>query len=563
MNTSELYALWLSRADTEYKTELQSITDEREIEDRFYRTLEFGTAGLRGILGAGTNRMNTHVVRQATSALAEYIKSIEGAAGKGVVIAYDSRRKSREFALCSALVLSKAGIKTYLFSELHPVPMLSFAVRHLHTAAGIVITASHNPPEYNGYKVYWQDSGQITPDRSKPISEIIDRTDPFSVESMTEDKAIKTGFLRYIGSEVYEAYFVYTETLSQNALTQAQKDALTIVYTPLHGSGYKPVTTLLSRMGFNNVHIVDEQREPDGDFPTVKAPNPENVECFTLAKKLGEKADADILLATDPDSDRLGAMIRTNGGYTALTGNKIGSLLIYYVLSSKKAQGKLPSDAYVVRSIVSTPLADAICESFGVEIRTVLTGFRYIAEQIEQGNGSFIFGFEESYGFLAGTSVRDKDAVLASMLICEAAAYYKAQGKTLSDVLGEIERKYGAYEEKSISFSVSGKDGMEKLAVFMKKQHDAPAAEIAGRRVLAVADYEKGTYTSEGENHPINLPKSNVIAYESEGGVKITYRPSGTEPKLKVYIAVKAENADRAREICRETEAALGSIIDN
>lgn len=563
MNYRDIYDIWCKKADKAYRDELMSVTDEKDIEDRFYRSLEFGTAGLRGVLGAGTNRMNTHVVRQATKALSDYIKSIDGAKEKGVVIAYDSRRMSSEFAKEAALVLAHEGVKAYLFPELRPVPMLSFAVRHIGTAAGIVITASHNPPEYNGYKVYWSDGGQITPDRCKPISELIEKTDAFSVETIPEDAALSCGLLEYVSHETDEAYYSYTLSLSQNALTEAEKADICIAYSPLHGSGLIPVTSVLTKAGYKNLHVVESQREPDGNFPTVKAPNPENEECFTEALALAREKNADIVLASDPDSDRLGAHIKTDDGYLALTGNKIGSLLIYYILGSRSERGALPKDAYVVRSVVSTPLADAICSSFGVEIRQVLTGFRYIAEQIEEGRGQFLFGFEESYGFLAGTSVRDKDAVLAAMLMCEACAYYKSRGKSIADVLLEIEKKYGAYYEKCVSFNVKGKNGMAQLAAFMKSQHDAPYREIAGREVTALADFTKGMRISEKGEEKLNIPKADVISYDTGETAHITLRPSGTEPKLKVYVAVKAADADEAKTVTDEIVNSLTSVIDN
>ena len=544
MNIKELYSLWMEKADAEYKTELSAISDEKEINDRFYRCLEFGTAGLRGVLGAGTNRMNTHVVRQATKALSDYILSIND--GKTVCIAYDSRRMSREFAHFSALVLCKNGITVYLFPSLRPVPMLSFAVRYMNAQAGIVITASHNPPEYNGYKVYWSDGGQITPDRCIPISDLIEKTDMFAVESMTEAEAREKGLLIDMPSEVDEAYYTYTMSLSVSQLSQKDKGNVNIVYTPLHGSGLIPVTTVLDRMGYNNVYVVKEQEKPDGDFPTVKAPNPENTENFDLAIKLAKAQNADIVLGTDPDSDRVGVCVRTDDGYRALTGNQIGAILAYYILSAAKQEGKLPDDAYIVRSIVSTPLCDEICAYFGVEMRKVLTGFRYIAEQIEKGKGNFMFGFEESYGYLAGTSVRDKDAVLASMLCAEACCFYKKRGQTLIDCLHEIYDKFGAYAEKTLSFSVSGMDGMEKLSHFMDSQHKQPPKHIGGMEITSVTDYLQGVG---------DIPRANVVTYDIGENVHITLRPSGTEPKLKLYVAVKADTE-------REAQALINRICE-
>lgn len=573
MDYKTQYKRWLECEDTyaELKKELYSLTDEKDIEDRFYRSLEFGTAGLRGIIGAGTNRMNAHIVRQATKALADYINSIGEKDSRGVAIAYDSRRKSAEFAKEAALVLCENGIKVHLFSELHPVPMLSFAVRHTGCVAGIVITASHNPPEYNGYKVYWHDGGQITPERCAPITELIEKADPLRIKAMTEDDAVRAGLLEYIGEELDDAYYSYTMSLSvHKELDSASKRDIKVVYTPLHGSGLIPVTTLLTRLGYENVYVVDEQSKPDGDFPTVKAPNPENSEAFTLALDLAKEKDADIALATDPDSDRLGVCIKRGGSYTLLTGNKIGALLVNYILSSLKERGELPTDGFVVKSIVSTRLVDKICGYYGVELKNVLTGFRYIAEQIERAetekHGKFLFGFEESYGFLAGTGVRDKDACLTAMLVCEACAYYKAKGQSLADVLDDMENKYGAYEETGQSFSVSGRDGMAKLALFMEDMHKSPLSDIGGERVTACADYKTGKLTDleSGKASDIPLPVANVICFELENAW-VCLRPSGTEPKLKLYVGTNDMSREKAlsrmeKLLCAASDLINGSI---
>ena len=569
MDYKTQYKRWLDceSTDPELKQELSSLTDEKDIEDRFYRSLEFGTAGLRGIIGAGTNRMNVHIVRQATKALADYINSTGEKDSRGVAIAYDSRRKSAEFAKEAALVLCKNGIKVHLFSALHPVPMLSFAVKHINCTAGIVITASHNPPEYNGYKVYWHDGGQITPERCAPITELIEKTDPLCVKTMAEDDAVRAGLLEYIGEELDNAYYDYTMSLSVHKEPDgAKKRDIKVVYTPLHGSGLIPVTTLLSRSGYENVYVVEEQRQPDGNFPTVKAPNPENSEAFTLALSLAKEKDADIALATDPDSDRLGVCIKRDGSYTLLTGNKIGALLVNYILSSLKERGELPTDGFVVKSIVSTRLADKICEAYGVELKNVLTGFRYIAEQIERAetekHGTFLFGFEESYGFLAGTGVRDKDACLTAMLVCEACAYYKARGMSLSDVLDDIENKYGAYEEKGKSFNVSGKDGMAKLADFMENMHKSPLSDIGGEKVRAVSDYKTGKLTELGSGRvsDISLPAANVICFELDNAW-VCLRPSGTEPKLKLYVGTNDKCREKALSRMEKLLCAVSGVI--
>lgn len=549
------YTRWCKDEHTEenLRKELLALTDEKEIEDRFYRKLEFGTAGLRGVLGAGTNRMNIHTVRQATHGLAAYINTIEGAAAEGVVIAYDSRNMSDVFAKAAALVLAECGVRVYLFKELHPVPMLSFAIRNIGCTAGIVITASHNPPEYNGYKVYWRDGGQITPDRCSDITKLIENCDPLNVKYMDEQEAVNSGLLSYIGDEVDRAYYDYTKSLSVHSeLTAADKSEIRVVYTPLHGSGRVPVTTLLSELGYESLFVVEEQKLPDGDFPTVKAPNPENEEAFSIAKALAKEKDADIILATDPDSDRLGVCIKDADAYRLLTGNQIGAMLVHYILSAMSEKNEIPHDACVVQSIVSTRLTEKICESYGVKLYKVLTGFRYIAEHIEwcerERLGTFIFGFEESYGFLAGTSVRDKDGVLAAMLVTEAAAYYKTQGKSISCVLREMDDMYGAYTERGKSFTVSGKDGMEKLASAMKQMHTFPEKEFAGLKVTAFTDYKKGVRSDflTGEASKTDLPEADVLCYELSDAAWICMRPSGTEPKLKVYVGANADSRDQA-----------------
>lgn len=537
----------------ELKDELLNLTNNTDIEDRFYRSLSFGTAGLRGILGAGTNRMNTPVVRQATKALADYINSIKDAAEKGVVIAYDSRNKSHEFALESALVLCRENIKVYLFSELHPVPMLSFTVKHLGCVAGIVITASHNPPEYNGYKVYWQDGGQITPERCEKITALRNEADPLKINSLSEQEAISKGLLTYIGKEIDEEYYKYTMSLCiRDELTPAQKEAVNITYSPLHGSGYVPVTELLSRLGYRNVAVVEEQSKPNGNFPTVKTPNPENAEAFALALELAKKQQSDIVIATDPDSDRLGVCARHNDGtYTQLTGNQIGTLLVHYMLTALSEKGKLEKGSCVVQSVVSTPLTQKICDRFGVSLVYVLTGFRYIAEHIEkcekENAGNFLFGFEESYGFLSGTGVRDKDACLAACLVAEACAYYKANGKTLCDALNEIDEIYGAYTECGFSVTAQGKEAMEKLASYMAEAHSSPKKQIGQFKVLLCEDYEKGIAIKPetGKESPLALPKTNMIRYILEDAW-VALRPSGTEPKLKVYVGANAKTRSEA-----------------
>lgn len=553
------YQRWLnepSLSDSE-REELEAIrNDDKQQEDRFYKELEFGTAGLRGVIGMGTNRMNDYVVRRATAGVAEYLNKFENAAKMGVAIAYDSRHSSDRFAELSACTLAAYGIKCYLFSTLHSVPQLSFTVRNLGCAAGIVITASHNPPAYNGYKVYWAHGGQCGPTQAADILACIREFDYFGTKLMPLDEAIEKGLVKMIGEDEDEDYYEKTMSVMLNpeiVRSEAEK-AGNIVYTPLHGSGYEPVTTILQRIGIKNLYVVDEQRLPDGDFPTVKAPNPEDPNAFTLAMELGRKVNANLLFATDPDSDRLGVAVRMpDGEYRVLTGNQIGSLLIYYILSERKAQRRLPEDGFVVKSIVSTSLADVICRSFGIEIRHVLTGFRFIAEQIDiseyTGSGRFLFGFEESYGFLAGGYAHDKDAILAAMLVCEAAVVYASRGKGLVDVLNEIYEKYGYYIEKTKSYTLEGKVGMERIELAMASLRRRPPVAFArDEPVLVREDFsidEKYDRIS-GVRSRIGLPRADVVRYNLGGNGWVVVRPSGTEPKLKLYVGASGKTEKEA-----------------
>ena len=541
MNANERYELWLNSPDIDEQTkaELRSIRDDaHEIEERFYTELEFGTAGLRGILGAGDNRMNIYNVRKATEGLARYLES----AVKGqprVCIAYDSRHCSDLFARESACVLAAHGVQVFLYSTLHSVPQLSFTILELHCDAGIVITASHNPPKYNGYKVYWSYGGQVAPKEADGITACIRAIEGFKTAYKPYDEAVADGSVKLIGRDVDEIYYQKTMTLlTQPELVKAKGSELKLVYTPLHGSGNVPVREILKRIGISNVTVVKEQEAPDGDFPTVKAPNPEDPNAFTLAFRYAEEVNASVIIGTDPDSDRLGCAVKkTDGTWAVLTGNQIGAILIHSLLSSYRDTGKLPKDGLVVRSIVSTQLADAICKRFGVEIREVLTGFRFIAEQIaeceQKHDRTFLFGFEESYGFLAGSFARDKDAICAAMLVAEACVVHAQKGMTLYDVLMEIYETYGFYREKVKSYTLEGKEGIEAIKGAMVKLREAPLASIAGVGVAKTEDFLKPEQTG--------LPASNVLRMTLEDGAWITVRPSGTEPKLKLYIGAHAE----------------------
>lgn len=525
-------ARWASAADLDDKLRAElAALPQSEIEERFYKELEFGTAGIRGILGVGTNRMNVNVVGRASEGLARYLEKIAGARARGVAIAYDSRSMSREFAKETALVLAAHGIKAYLYKTLHSVPQLSFTVLELKAIAGVVITASHNPKEYNGYKVYWEHGGQVGPEQAAAIYDEIKKADYFDFLIADEKAALDSGLLTLIGEEIDEKYYAVTQTLLLHPeLLQRKGGDVRLVYTPLHGSGCVPVSTILKRVGIKNVSIVPEQEKPDGAFPTVKAPNPESPDAFTLAKLLADKVGADVILATDPDSDRLGVAVReASGGFKVLTGNQIGCLLIHYILSSMHESGTLPKNGLVVKSFVSTRMADIICARFNVEIEEVPTGFRFISEKIAQckaGNGKeFIFGFEESYGFLAGGFSRDKDAVCAAMLMSEACVYYKDKGKTLIDVLKDMYATYGYCKESAKSYTLSGKAGAEAIKDAMRAlRNDAPR-DIAGVRVESAEDFAaKGL---------------DVIRYTLDNGAWLVVRPSGTEPKLKLYIGAR------------------------
>ena len=560
MDYKEVYQEWLESPyfDEETKAELRGIAgDDKEIKERFYAELEFGTAGLRGIIGAGTNRMNVYTVRKATQGLANYIASVNAQA-RGVAIAYDSRRMSPEFADVAALCLAANGIKAYVFESLRPTPELSFAVRTLHCIAGINITASHNPPEYNGYKVYWEDGAQITPPHDTGImAEVKAVTDYAKVYTMDKKEAEEKGLYQVIGKDIDDPYIeaLKSQVIHQDAI-DAEKDQLKIVYSPLHGTGNIPARRVLKELGFTNVHVVKEQELPDGNFPTVSYPNPEADEAFTLGLKLAKEIDADLVLATDPDADRLGVRVKDKDGiYHTLTGNMSGCLLEEYELSQRKAAaGKLPEDGAVVSTIVTTNMAGAIARAYGLRFIEVLTGFKYIGQQIlgfeESGKGTYLFGFEESYGCLIGTHARDKDAIVATMALCEAAAYYKTQGKTLWDAMIDMYEKYGYYKDDIQSITLKGIEGLEKIQSILETLRKNPPAEIGGYQVTSARDYKLDTIRNmaTGEITETGLPKSNVLYYDLTDDAWLCVRPSGTEPKVKFYYGVKGTSLADADE---------------
>ena len=575
MEYREIYEQWLANPyfDEAIKEELKGISeDENEIKERFYMDLEFGTAGLRGIIGAGTNRMNIYVVRRATQGLANYIAKVDKKA-QGVAIAYDSRHMSPEFAEEAALCLAANGIKAYIFESLRPTPELSFAVRHLGCVAGINVTASHNPPEYNGYKVYWEDGAQITPPHDSGImGEVKSISDWNTVKTMDKAEAEKAGLFQVIGKEVDDAYMseLKKQVIHMDAIEKEGKN-LKIVYTPLHGTGNIPARRILKELGFENVYVVKEQELPDGDFPTVSYPNPEAAEAFELGLKLAKEVDADLVLATDPDADRLGVRVKDkNGEYHDLTGNMSGCLLANYELSQRKAvNGSLPEDGALIKTIVTTNLADAIAKGYGVKLIEVLTGFKFIGQQIlgfeKSGRGSYLFGFEESYGCLIGTYARDKDAIVATMALCEAAAYYKTQGKTLWDAMIEMYEQFGYYKDDIKSVTMKGIEGLQKIQDIMNSLRQNPPAEFAGHKVVAVRDYKADTIKNleTGELTPTGLPNSNVLYYELTNDAWVCVRPSGTEPKVKFYYGVKGTSLADADEKSAVMGKAVLDMVDS
>lgn len=559
MDYKEKYENWLINPvfDKETKEELKAIkNNDKEIKDRFYKDLEFGTAGLRGVIGAGSNRMNKYTVGKATQGLANYIIKQNGQE-KGVAIAYDSRNMSKEFSEITANVLNANGIKTYVFDSIRPVPELSFAVRELGCIAGVMITASHNPAKYNGYKVYWEDGAQITSPNDKAIMEEVNSIEDFSeIKTIEKEDAIENYLYFLIGEEIDSKYINTIKKYSLNPSTIKNETDLSIVYTPLHGTGYNLVKRILKELGFTNLNIVEEQAIPDGNFSTVKYPNPEDKEAFKMALELAKKVNAEIVLATDPDADRLGvySLNKKTGEYKAFTGNMSALLILEYIMSQKKEKGLLKNNSAIVKSIVSSTMAKEISKEYNLKIFEVLTGFKYIGEKIkefeENREYNFEFGFEESYGCLVGTHARDKDAIVAVMMLCEAAAYYKTQGKTLWDVMVQMYEKYGYYKEETIAKTYEGADGQEKIKQIMDNYRTNTPNEFAEFKVKKIRDFSKGIILDleTGKEEKTTLPKSNVLYFELENDAWICVRPSGTEPKIKYYIGVKGKSFEDADE---------------
>lgn len=558
MKYSQMYEEWIANPyfDEATKAELKGIADDKdEIKERFYKDLEFGTAGLRGIIGAGTNRVNIYTVRKATQGLANYIKSV-GGENRGVAIAHDSRRMSPEFAKEAALCLAANGVRAYIFDSLRPTPQLSYAVRALKCIAGINITASHNPPEYNGYKVYWEDGAQITPPHDTGIMQEVQKiTDYSSLKTMDEAAAVSAGLYQVIGKDVDDSYIeaLKSQVIHWDAIRDMQKE-IKIVYSPLHGTGNIPVRRVLKELGFENVYIVKEQELPDGEFPTVSYPNPEAAEAFELGLKLAREADADLVLATDPDADRLGVYVKDSksGEYFELTGNMSGCLLAEYEIGQREALQGLPKDGALISTIVTSNMAAAIAKSYGIRFIEVLTGFKYIGQQIlgfeQSGSGTYLFGFEESYGCLIGTHARDKDAVVAAMALCEAAAYYKSQGKTLWDAMTDMYEKYGYYKDDIKTITLKGIEGLKKIQEILDTLRRNPPTQVGDWKVLSVRDYQAGTIQdlNETETRPTGLPESNVLYYDLSEDAWLCVRPSGTEPKIKFYYGIKGTSMEDA-----------------
>lgn len=557
---------WLSSAviNEETRKELEAIkNDDKEIEERFYRELEFGTAGMRGVLGAGTNRMNIYNVRRATMGVAMHIKALGvDAQNAGVLIGYDTRNYSRIFAEETACVLVANGIKTYLFDTVHSVPEVSFGIRELGCAIGVMITASHNPKEYNGYKVYGADGGQLPPDAADNVVDSINKCDIFDdVKTISFDEAQKSELLEIVGQDLNEKFLtaIKKQQLNPEAVAEVA-DTFKLIYTPFHGTGSRPIKEILKRIGFKNLIVVKEQDTEDGNFPTVKSPNPEEKEGFTIAIKMAKENDVDLIIGTDPDCDRVGIVVRdADGEYQVLTGNMIGSLLCHYILSQRKERGSLKDNCVVIKTIVTTELAAAIAADFGVEIMNVLTGFKYIGEKMTEfektGEKEYVFGFEESYGYLAGTHARDKDGVVSTMLIAEMAAFYKIKNKSLYEVLQDLYKTYGYYCNSTVSVVMPGKDGMEKMAALMSSLRVSPPKNILGMDIVETTDYKAQTITSDnGETKPLEgLPKSDVIKFNlSDNKTTVIVRPSGTEPKIKLYLSTSAPSMADAEKLVND-----------
>ncbi len=574
MDSRAIYDLWLQNDyfDAATKNELEQIKDDpAEIEERFYKDLDFGTGGLRGIIGAGTNRMNIYTVRKASKGLSNYIlKNVKDSSSRGIAIAYDSRNMSPEFALEAAKVFAANGIIAYLFDELRPTPELSFAVRHLGAAAGIVITASHNPKQYNGYKVYGEDGGQLPLEGSEAVlNEINAIVDITSIKPMPKDEAFEKGLIRMIGKDVDDMYINSLKTLAVNPEEVIKAaGSMKIVYTPIHGSGNKPVRRILDETGFKNVLVVKEQELPDPGFSTVKYPNPEEKDAFKLAIELAKKEDVDLIIGTDPDCDRIGVVVRNSAGeYSVLTGNQTGCLLLEYILSQKKETGSLPANGFVVKTIVTSELSRKIAANYSIELIEVLTGFKFIGEKIkeldETGIKKYLFGFEESYGYLAGTFARDKDAVVASMLIGEMAAYYRNRGMSLYEGLQEIFKKYGYFIEGITSFTLEGKEGIKKIESAMEALRAQKSGNFGECSLKAIRDYKTKDrmVIADGSKEILDLPVSNVLYYELTDGSWFCIRPSGTEPKIKIYYGVSEDSLEKAQKKLELIKESVTGII--
>ena len=571
MNFEESYKVWLesSAVDEATKEELKTLTDKKEIEDRFYKNLEFGTGGLRGKIAAGTNRMNRFTVGKATQGLATYL--VNNFKDPSTAIAYDSRNFSDVFAETAARVLAANGVKVYLYESLRPTPMLSFAVRHLGTQAGIVLTASHNPKEYNGYKVYGSDGGQVTDAAANEILGYINNIDIFNdVKILSKEEAMEKGLLVYIGEAVDNAYYEKVESLVVNKqLVKDHASELKIIYTPIHGSGNIPVRTMLKRLGYTNVTVVKEQELPDGNFPTAPYPNPEVPQVFDIAVEMAKEVNPDLIFGTDPDCDRIGVIVKEKSGqYKVLTGNQVGVLLSDYMLNARKETGVLSTKDTLIKTIVTTEMAARVAEAYDAQIMNVLTGFKYIGEKIEQfeqtGSNNFVLGFEESYGYLSGGFVRDKDAVIASTLITEMALYYKTKGKNLAEALGDLFEKYGYYKENLISITMEGKDGQEQIAAMITNLRENMPKEVNDVKIVVSEDYKLSKHVNnvEGTEEEIFLPKSNVLKFILEDNSWFVIRPSGTEPKVKIYASVVGTSVEDSEAKCAEFVKAIKVILN-
>lgn len=573
MGFMEEFKFWLEDDyfDQETKNELLAIrNDEGEIEDRFYKELEFGTGGMRGVIGAGTNRMNIYTVRKATQGLANFILK-QGTQDKGVAISYDNRRMSTEFADVAALCLAANGIKAYVFENLRPTPELSFALRTLGCTAGVMVTASHNPPEYNGYKVYWEDGAQVTAPKDKQIiTEVLAIKDYHSLKTMDKEEAVKAGLYQSVGKEIDDAYMAeLKKQIIHPDVIAAVADTMKIVYTPLCGTGNKPVQRVLSELGFKNVYVVPEQENPDPDFTTLEYPNPEDPKAFTYALRLAKEKDADIVLATDPDADRLGVYAKDTktGEYVSFTGNMSGMLIAEYILRERTATGTMPENPAMVTTIVTTNMTFPITRAYNVKLIEVLTGFKFIGEQIklfeETGSNNYVFGLEESYGCLAGTHARDKDAIVAVMCLCEVAAYCKKNGKTLWDMMLEVYEKYGYFKETQYTITLKGIDGARQITEIMDKLRQNPPKAFGSRKVLKFRDYENDVVLDmeSGEKTDTGLPKSNVLYFELPDDEWCCARPSGTEPKIKFYMGVKGESLEDAQKRVEQLTEDLKAVL--